>query len=332
MTEDAGVTSSTPIAPYRIAARPETLTWVVTVAMLSVGTVMLEAGASLLLQVATGLAWLLPVVLIGALLASILGRGNWTDRTLRWIHGHPVRAVLLASAAGTVTPVCGLGVLPLIAALLRRGVPIAPVMAFWISSPIMGPGMVVVTIAILGPQFALAKALAAFGVGLFAGAVTAALPRFAGNSTELMRTTYLEAMTCSAAQSLWRETLTNVRLAMRWLALALTLEVFVQSLLPPNWVESIFGGHSAWAVPIAAVIGAPLYLDGFAALPLVRSLLDKGMGFGAALALLISGAAVSLYAAVAVAAIVRASVFVLYLGLAVTGACGAGFVALWVVG
>ncbi len=51
------------------------------------------------------------------------------------------------------------------------------------------------------------------------------------------------------------------------------------------------------------------------------------MGFGAALALLVSGAAVSLYAAVAVASLVRLRVFALYVGLAIAGACIAGYAA-----
>ncbi len=55
------------------------------------------------------------------------------------------------------------------------------------------------------------------------------------------------------------------------------------------------------------------------------------MGFGAALALMISGAAVSLYAAVAVVSIVRLRVFVLYVLLALAGACMAGYAAAWLV-
>ena len=72
-----------------------------------------------------------------------------------------------------------------------------------------------------------------------------------------------------------------------------------------------------------------MYLDGYAALPLVSGLMDKGMSFGAALALMISGAAVSFYSAVAVAALVRVRVFVLYVLLAMSGACLAGYIAFW---
>ena len=91
----------------------------------------------------------------------------------------------------------------------------------------------------------------------------------------------------------------------KWLALALVLEVFLHRLVPEAWVTSLFGADAGASVPLAVVVGAPMYLDGYAALPLVRGLMDLGMSFGAALGLMISGAAVSLYAAVAVAAVVR---------------------------
>ena len=231
-----------------------------------------------------------------------------------------------------ITPVCGLGVLPLIAALLRRGLPLAPVMAFWISSPITSPSMLLITAGIIGIPFAVAKTVAAFGIGLFAGAVTWFLPGYAGAGHHLMRLGALEQYGCEGGNArFWPEVRSSARLAMRWLALALVLEVFLQRLVPDAWIVSLFSDDAGASIPLAVIVGAPMYLDGYAALPLVRGLMEKGMGFGAALALMISGAAVSLYAAVAVASIVRIRVFALYVLLAVAGACMAGYVAAWLV-
>lgn len=283
-------------------------------------------GGELLADVLWGLIALLPVVAIAALLAGALTLGDWSERALALVSGGRVRAVLLASAVGVVTPVCGLGVLPLIAALLGRGLSLAPVMAFWIASPVMDPSMAVITVGILGWDFAVAKAVAALGAGLLAGLITAALPGFNGPADTIMRPDQLGAYDCPA-RGFWAETWHSARLVLRWLVLALVLEILLQRLVPDVWVISVFGGGHAASVPLAALVGAPLYVDGYAALPLVRGLMDKGMGFGPALAFMIAGAAVSLYAAVAVAAIVRLRVFLLYLGLAVLGAMAAGWAA-----
>ena len=322
------------------AARPsrawrpnaEALTWLVTAALLAAGSLFPEANTDLLAAAGHGLLSLLPVVAIAALLAGALTLGHWSDRALAWLSGGPVRAVVVASFAGAITPVCGLGVLPLIATLLRRGLPLAPVMAFWVSSPITDPGMLVITAGIIGGSFAVAKTLAAFGVGLLAGAVTGMLPGYRGPGHRLMRLEPLERLGCEGGDTRFRtEAWSSARLIMRWLALALVLEVFLQRFVPDAWVASVFSDDAGTSIPLAVLVGAPMYLDGYAALPLVRGLMDKGMSFGAALALMISGAAVSLYAAVAVASIVRARVFLLYILLAMSGACAAGYVASWLV-
>jgi len=311
-----------------LRAGPEAATWLVTALIALLGSLFPEPGTALLRDVAGGVVNLLPVILLAALLAGGLALGQWTDRACAWVEGGPVRAVVLASIAGTLTPVCGLGVLPLIAALLRRGLPLAPVMAFWVSSPVMGPSMIVVTIGVLGLPFALAKTLAALGTGLLAGAVTAALPGLSGPGYRLMRTGPLETAGCEPPTAAFRrEVWSSMRLVSRWLALALVLEVLIERHVPQEWIIALFAEDTWFAVPLAAVVGAPLYLDGFAALPLVRGLLDLGMGFGAALALLVSGAAVSLYAAVAVISLVRFRIFILYVGLAMAGACVSGYLA-----
>ena len=142
------------------AARPsrawrpnaEALTWLVTAALLAAGSLFPEANTDLLAAVGHGLLSLLPVVAIAALLAGALTLGHWSDRVLAWLSGGPVRAVVVASFAGAITPVCGLGVLPLIATLLRRGLPLAPVMAFWVSSPITDPGMLVIAACVISVE------------------------------------------------------------------------------------------------------------------------------------------------------------------------------------
>lgn len=309
----------------------ETLTWLCTAALLVLGSLFPSPQSDLLRATVSGLGALLPVVLAASLLAGALTVGEWSTRVMTAVSGGPVRAVVLASVAGTITPVCGLGVLPLITALLRRGLPLAPIMAFWISSPIMGPSMVVVTLGVLGAPFAAAKTLAALGAGLLAGTVTALLPAFRGPAHSLLRPGPLHGADCDAA-GFWREAWNSARLVLRWLALALVLEVLVQRLVPEDWIEAAFGDQSLASVPLAAIVGAPLYVDGYAALPLVRSFMEMGMSFGAALAFMISGAAVSLYAFVAVIAIVRTRVVVLYLCLAVLGAVASGYVAQWLTG
>ena len=316
----------------RLRPSAETLTWLVTAALLVAGSLLPEANADMLKAVGLGLLSLLPVVAIAAVLAGALTVGRWSDRALEWLNGGQVRTVLAASFIGAITPVCGLGMLPLIATLLRRGLPLAPVMAFWVSSPVTDPSMMLITASIISVPFAVAKTAAAFGIGLLAGGVTYLIPTYRNAGHEMMRPTALEQYDCENEDPrFWTAVWSSTRPMIRWLALALVLEVFLQRLVPSIWVASLFGTDAASSIPLAVLVGAPMYLDGYAALPLVGGLMDKGMSFGAALALMISGAAVSFYSAVAVAALVRIRVFVLYVLLALLGACLAGYAANWLI-
>lgn len=81
----------------------------------------------------------------------------------------------VAAIFGAFSPFCSCGVIPLIAALLSMGVPVAAVMAFWLSSPLMDPSMFVLTVGTLGLQFAIAKTIATVGIGLLGGFGTLAL-------------------------------------------------------------------------------------------------------------------------------------------------------------
>jgi len=77
----------------------------------------------------------------------------------------------VAAMLGAFSPFCSCGVIPLIAALLSMGVPVAGVMAFWLSSPLMDPSMFLLTLGTLGLQFAIAKPLPPSSLGCWADLV-----------------------------------------------------------------------------------------------------------------------------------------------------------------
>jgi len=85
--------------------------------------------------------------------------------------------VVIASLVGAFLPFCSCGVLPLVAGLLGAGVPLAPVMAFWISSPLMDPTQFIIAASTLGTGFAVAKMISAIGMGMLAGFGTMLLIR-----------------------------------------------------------------------------------------------------------------------------------------------------------
>ena len=96
--------------------------------------------------------------------------------------------------------------------------------------------------------------------------------------------------------------------------------------VPAEAIAGLVGGDSIWAIPLAAIVGVPAYLNGFAAIPLMSGLMELGMAPGAALAFMVAGGVSCIPAAIAVFALVRLPVFFWYLGLALAGSLIAGIV------
>ncbi|MEL7525279.1 MAG: permease [Pseudomonadota bacterium] len=295
-----------------------------------------------------GLITVSPLVVPGILLTAwIMSSG--ADRIIsRAFEGRMLRAIVAASMIGAITPVCGVTILPLMVGLLAAGVPLAPVMAFWLSSPVTDPAMLATTAATLGFAFALGKTVAAFGLGLFGGAVTAILNRH-HDVGDVLRTgglaSDLAAGSCCGASSfeprVWREPARRVaffrqgrattRLILICLIPAFFAEYALNAVLTPGSLAHYVGEDKWWAIPAAVFVGAPAYIDGYAALPLTRALVDNGMSPGAAMAFLVSGGVVSIWGALAIFPVLKLRPFLLYLALAVTGSVMAGYVFGWAV-
>ena len=262
----------------------------------------------------------------------------------RAFSGREAYTVVAASLLGALSAFCSCGVIPIIAAMLASGVPLAPVMAFWLSSPLMDPNMFMLTAVNLGLGFAVAKTLSAIGIGLVGGYATLAATR-RGLLTDALRVAARSACAVKAAQKVlapqppvWRFWEESARaqsflaqaaktgwFLVRWLALAFFLESLMSAYVPGAAIARLLGGNGFAAIPAAVVLGVPAYLNGYAAIPLVKGLIELGMSPAVGLTFMIAGAVTSIPAAIAVWVLVRPRVFAFYLGLAAIGTLAAGY-------
>lgn len=294
-----------------------------------------------------GLVAVAPIVIPGILLAAWIIASNADAHIAKAFEGRALRSVLAASLIGALTPVCGVTVLPLMAGLLAAGVPLAPIMAFWLSSPVTDPAMLATTVATLGLSFAIGKTVAAFGLGVFGGTITALFARRPWALNALRNNSLarqLSAARCGSSQSfdpwVWKTTAprqafskqfwATTRLIVICLVPAFAAEYALNASLTPGSLAAYVGEDQWWAIPAAVFVGAPAYIDGYAALPLTRGLMDNGMSQGAAMAFLVSGGVVSIWGALAIAPILKVKPFLLYLALAVLGSLAAGYVFEWI--
>lgn len=267
----------------------------------------------------------------------------------------PIPAILLAVAIGAFAPFCSCTVVPVVAGLLTAGIPLAPVMSFWVASPTMDPEIFTFTVSMLGWELATVRLVATLLLSTAAGVGVHLLSRRASFQSPLRRVPdtgcEAEAGTCASsaagtggtavltrprttlrervasldAMSLVREIARESWSLGRWLLVAFALEGVILETVPQEAIAATLGGANAWSVPLAALVGVPLYVSNFTALPIVSGLLDQGMSSGAAIAFLLAGPVTTVPAMLAVRPLVRRDVFVYYLGVGLVGATALGF-------
>lgn len=259
----------------------------------------------------------------------------------RAFEGPPIRMIVLAALLGGLSPFCSCEVIPFIAALLAVGAPLAAVMAFWLASPLMDPAMFTITAGTLGIDFAVAKTVSAVSIGVLGGLATLTFARSpvfrdplkatpasgcgCGPALSPSQTPVWRFWSEAARRTLFRQTwLENVFFLGKWLLLAYVLESLMIRYVPAELISSVVGGPGLAPVVIAALVGMPAYLNGFAAVPLLDGLIDQGMAPGAAMSFAIAGGISCIPAAVAVWSLVKPRVFAAYLGYALVGSIIAG--------
>jgi len=279
----------------------------------------------------------LPYVLFACLLIGGLAATGAQGVIARAFEGRELRMIFAAALFGGLAPFCSCEVIPLVAALLAAGAPLSAVMAFWLASPVIDPPTLVITAAALGWPFAVGKALAAVGIGLAGGFATAAFMRAGGFAEPLRQRAAGGCCGCGPSplttRPVWRfwedgarrrvfatEAGRNLLFLVKWMGFAYLLEALMVAYVPAETVASVVGGDGPFSILVGALAGAPAYLNGYAAPPLVAGLIEQGMGVGAAMAFILAGAMTCIPAMAAVWALVKPQVFAAYVGFAFVGA------------
>ena len=186
--------------------------------------------------------------------------------------GRQVKMIVLAALLGGLSPFCSCEVIPFIAAMLALGAPLGAVMAFWLASPLMDPAMFLITSGTLGWDFAVAKTLAAVGLGLFGGFVTMAAAGSAVFADPLREKPQIGGC-CGVKKPFegkpvwrfWHDTerrdafkasaLENAVFLLKWLALAYVIEALMLEYIPADMVARVLGGDGVGTIILGGIGG-----------------------------------------------------------------------------
>ena len=295
-----------------------------------------------------------PFLALSVVAAAVAKVYVGTARLSRMLSRHTAWSVVAAVALATLTPFCSCGTMALVLGGLAASSPWAPIVAFLVASPLTSPSELLLSAGLFGWPFALLFFLGTIALGLTAGVITAAVertgwlrgqarlaaasaspgPAFAPGLSPQAAGCGPGTPHCSELPSLrarWRlgelgrEILRVGRRLVVYFFLFAAAGYAVIALVPSSQITRFLGGDGIGAVPLAAVVGIPAYISTEASLPLVAGLTAGGMGLGAAMAFLVTGAGTSLGAISGLLVIARRRVVGLVIALLFAGALALGW-------
>lgn len=235
---------------------------------------------------------------------------------------HWLTAVFLASLAGVISPLGSYAVIPIFTVMIAsRTVPLAPLMAFLISSPLISPIDFLNTWGILGSEFAIVRLISAFLVGIAFGTLIHIMekkgfleyPSGPGGDPEKGDSMVLTGSNLSPNR--WRVFWVSLRKTSKYTAkyfiLSLILAGLTNVFIPQDWIVRTLGGNN-YSILLAAGMGLPLYMCGGGAVTLIWQLTQMGMSQGAALAFFIAGPATRIAPLITVGVLVKQKLLFFY--------------------
>ena len=219
------------------------------------------------------------------------------EKIKSWLSGKGIFANIMGAFFGSLTPFCACSTIPMTLGFLNMGIPFGAVMSFVIASPLMNPVILTMLIALLGLKSAFAYliitffASVAFGVILEKAGGLKFVKKVRIKAENQLADNRITPVTfIDKLKSSFLKALSNLKRVFIYILVGVGIGAMIYGYLPQNFVLKYAGSDNLFAIPIAAVIGIPLYIRAETVIPIGVALMQKGMSVGAVIALIIGGA------------------------------------------
>jgi uncharacterized membrane protein YraQ (UPF0718 family) len=213
---------------------------------------------------------------------------------------------ILGAILGAVTPFCSCSTVPILVGLLKSGAPFSGTISFLLTSPILNPAIITLFLAFFGLKstiiytgftfiFAVAAGLFLDALGFEKEVKNISIKGGSGNELvyEKLGGTFWEKNKI-AIKHAFIESLYLFREVVPYLLLGAGIGAFIYEFVPQDLLSNFTGKSNILSVPIAAILGVPMYIRTETMIPIAKILIDKGVGYGTMIALIIGGAGVSI--------------------------------------
>lgn len=210
----------------------------------------------------------------------------------------------LAVVLGAVTPFCSCSSIPLFIGFVRGGIPLGVTFAFLISSPLISEVAIAMLWGAFGWQTVAMYLASGMALGIVGGFILGKMKlepllspwvrevmqqESAGDFTvTTQKRTFLQRFP-EVARGAWN----IVRSVFIYILIGIGVGAVIHGFVPTDFFEQYIGKSNPFAVPLAVVLGAPMYANPAGVVPVMEALVSKGVPLGTALAFMMSVIAMS---------------------------------------
>jgi uncharacterized protein len=237
---------------------------------------------------------------------------------------HPLFGALISVAFAFVTPFCSCSTIPVVVSLLNQKVRFGIVMIFLFASPVLDPIIFTLMAATLGIKVAISYTIITSVLSILIGFTLEKLG-FENQVKQVMVKREVENGKKRNIKEALQETFHLMKTVYPYLLFGAGIGATIHGAVPSEWISSFMGGDKWWLVPLAAIIGIPLYIRLSTMIPISQMLIAKGMALGPVMALMISSAGASLPEITLLHSIFRKKLVFAFVGSVMTMATLSGF-------
>jgi len=226
------------------------------------------------------------------------------EKTKKIIHGKKeITGNFLAALLGIITPFCSCSAIPLFIGFVTAGIPLGVTFSFLIAAPMINEIALVLLYGLLGWKIAALYLCTGLSIAIFSGIIIG----------HLKMEKYIESWVKSLDNKqneneklnnkinfknrfdfAWQSTFSILKRAWLFMIIGIAVGAGIHGYIPQSFMASVMGKNTWWSVPLAIIIGVPMYSNAAGIVPIVQVLLSKGAALGTTLAFMMSVIALSL--------------------------------------
>ncbi len=260
------------------------------------------------------------LLLFGMIAAIGCLRTYLSQEKLRVWLSHRKRSHFIAALFGSVTPFCSCSSIPIFISLIQAGVPLGVAITFLVTSPLINEYLVVLMIGSFGFKIAFAYVVSGILIGMTSGMILGALKlekylvpdiSFCENKNSESKFNNLTAR----FQFGIHEAISIVRKLWPWILTGVGVGALIHNYVPQELIQSTVQKSGFLSVPIATILGVPMYGSCAAIVPIALVLFQKGVPLGTALSFMMAVSALSFPEAIMLKRVMRVPLIAIFFGM-----------------